>query len=250
MKRMIILAAAVVCLVGSAVTPLMAADATLSVDAKSAYVWRGITLNDGFVIQPSIDVAAKNGFGINVWGNFDVSDYDKSLEHNEFSEVDLTLYYGKTIGKVDVGAGVIEYLFPNTGNPSTTELYLSLGMPIAYGLSVGVTGYYDIDQLKSLDYVQLNLGYSHDFTDKFNVSAGATAGYASDHFARMAGGDGSGLFDYSLSLSAGYKITDAWSVSVNVTYVNSLDKDNLKDKEDGGALDTNTIVGANVSYAF
>jgi hypothetical protein len=251
MKRMIILAAAVTLLVGSVATPLMAADATLSVDAKSAYVWRGETFNNTAVLQPSIDVSASNGFDVNVWGNYDIGDMGGNLEGNEFSEVDLTMSYSKTIlGKLDIGGGVIEYLFPNTGLHSTTELYLGVGMPIVAGFSVGLTGYYDIDQLKSLDYTQLSLNYSHDFTDKLNVSAGATAGYASDSFARLAGGKDGGLFDYSLSLSAGYQLTKAWSVSANFAYVNSFDQDHLRDKSRGGLLDTHTIVGVNVSYAF
>jgi len=59
MKRIISLAAAVILLVGMAVAPAAAAEATAAVDFASAYVWRGLTFNDGFVIQPSIDVAAK-----------------------------------------------------------------------------------------------------------------------------------------------------------------------------------------------
>ncbi|HMA84159.1 MAG TPA: hypothetical protein VKN73_00520, partial [Desulfosalsimonadaceae bacterium] len=48
-------------------------------DVVSAYVWRGITFNDGLVVQPYVDVAAGNGFAINVWGNYDIDDYDNTL---------------------------------------------------------------------------------------------------------------------------------------------------------------------------
>jgi uncharacterized protein (TIGR02001 family) len=250
MKQMTILATAMALLMTLAAAPAMAADATLSMDVKSAYVWRGITVNNTAVIQPSIDVSAKNGFGLNVWGNYDIGDMNNTFRGNDFSEVDLTAYYNKSIGWLNLGGGIIDYLFPNTTTPSTTELYLSVGVPIAWGLSTSLTGYYDIGQLKSLDYTQLSLNYSHNFTDKLSVSAGASAGYASDSFAQAAGGKDGGLFDYNLSLSAGYQITKAWSVSANVAYVNSFDQDHLKDKSRGGTLDTHTIVGANVTYSF
>ena len=32
------------------------ADVTTAIDVNSAYVWRGITFNDGVVVQPSVDV--------------------------------------------------------------------------------------------------------------------------------------------------------------------------------------------------
>ena len=87
MKSIFTLAAAMFLLICLAATPVMAASATAAVDINSAYVWRGITFNDGLVIQPSIDVAADNGLGINVWGNYDIDDYDNTLDDKEFSEI-------------------------------------------------------------------------------------------------------------------------------------------------------------------
>jgi len=68
---------------------VMGADATFAVDTYSAYVWRGITFNEGMVVQPSIDIA-KGGFGLNLWGNLDVGSYNETLNEGEFSEVDFT----------------------------------------------------------------------------------------------------------------------------------------------------------------
>ena len=73
MRKMITLATALILLFGMAATPVLAADATAAIDVNSAYVWRGLTFNDGVVIQPSIDVAAKNGLGINVWDNYNIN---------------------------------------------------------------------------------------------------------------------------------------------------------------------------------
>ena len=255
MKRAIILAAAIVLIAGMAATPALAADATAAIDINSAYVWRGLTFNDGAVVQPSIDVAAENGLGINVWGNYDISDYDDTLDEDEFSEVDLTISYGFSVGKLDIGAGVIEYLFPatdaaGTGNgigsnyTATTELYISLGMPIVGGLSASLDIYYDIDLYDDFTYAAFGLSYAYDFNDKLSLEAGASAGYAGEDFAVANGGTDGGLYDYRLSLSLGYSINDAWSVTASINYTDTLDEDHLPEQ------DTDTFGGISVAYAF
>ena len=66
-------------------TEALAAEANISVDVPSGYVWRGMTFNEGAVIQPSVDACTAFGFGVNVWGNFDLDDYDGAYEKCEFS---------------------------------------------------------------------------------------------------------------------------------------------------------------------
>ena len=66
--------------------------ATAGMDINSAYIWRGVTANNGLVFQPSMDIA-KNGFDFNVWANYDAADYHDTVEQNKFSEVDLTASY-------------------------------------------------------------------------------------------------------------------------------------------------------------
>ncbi len=244
MKRLIPIIALAIVLASNSV---WAADATLGLDMNSAYVWRGITFNDGMVAQPSIDVS-KGGFGVNVWANYDIDDYDGTLNDYEFSEVDLTVYYGFSLQKLEVGVGVIEYLFP-AGGSSTHEVYLSLGLPIVGGLSVGSTFYYDFDQIEGY-YVDLGLAYSMELTDKFSIEAGARAAYADDDFAIAYGGTEGGLYDYTLSLSASYALAEAWSLSASINYVGSLDDDALPDVDDGGGLDVKTYGGISVAYAF
>jgi len=251
MKRLISMAAVMVLFLGMAAAPAAAAEASATLDFASAYVWRGITFNDGFVIQPSIDVAGKNGLGINVWGNYDVDDYDDQLTSNDFSEIDLTVSYGTSFGKLDVGAGVIAYLFPGAGSDSeTAEIYLSLGMDIMDGLSAALDIYYDFELLDELSYATLSLAYAYGVSDKLDIEVGGSIGYAGDDFSASYGGADGGLWDYTLSLSLGYAISDAWSASAGVTYVNSLDDDNLIEGNTAGTLDTTTYATVGVAYAF
>jgi hypothetical protein len=49
--------------------PVPAVTSAATVDLLSHYVWRGLRLSDGFVMQPSAVVGVR-GFSVNLWWNF------------------------------------------------------------------------------------------------------------------------------------------------------------------------------------
>jgi len=220
---------------------VFSADATAKVDVNSAYVWRGITFNDGMVVQPSVDVTS-GGFGFNVWGNIDVDDYDNTLESGEFSEVDLTASYGFTVKSVSFTVGYIEYLFP-AGGPGTREVYGSIGIEPVKGLTTGVGVYWDFDEVEDY-YVNLNLGYSRDITDKLSMNYNASAGYAGKNMSIVYGGTKGGFHDYNISAGLGYALTDALNISGFIAYAGSFDDEILPDQ------DANLYGGVGGSYSF
>lgn len=254
MKRIIaLIALTFVLATGSA----YAADASGAVDIYSAYVWRGYTLNEEAVIQPSMDIT-KGGFGFNVWGNFDVIDDDDDIEladTNQFSEVDLTLSYSLSVGKLDFGVGIIEYLFPyieNDGAESaynaTREIYASVGVNIIEGLSAGVAYYRDVDEVEDY-YATFSLSYGFSIAEKLEVALDATVGYAGEDFAQSYGGDEEleeGFHDYALSLGLTYPVTEALSIGATYVYVDTLDEDVLAED----AVIVSSYGGINIAYAF
>ena len=225
---------------------VFAAEVTTAVDVNSAYVWRGITFNDGVVVQPSVNVAAENGFNLNVWGNLDVDDYDDALDSGEFSEVDLTMSYTHQAGPVALTAGYIEYLFPTTGAggvEGTREVYLDASVAPADGFSVGLTSYYDFDEVDDF-YLNPYLGYGMELMPKLSMSLRAGAGYAGEDFAAAYGGKDSGFFEYTLSAGLTYAVMDNVSVSGRVAYTDSIDDDVLVEQ------DTNFYGGVGVAVTF
>lgn len=244
MKRLIPVIALAMVLASS---PVLAADATLGLDVNSAYVWRGITFNDGMVAQPSLDVT-NGSFGVNVWGNYDIDDYGDTLDDNEFSEVDLTVYYGFNVQSLEISLGVIEYLFPAAGG-STHEAYVSLGLPLLGGFSIGTDFYYDFDEVDGY-YVDLGLTYDRELFEHLRIEVGARAAYADKDFAVYYGGTDSGFYDYTISLSASYAATQALTITAGINYTDSLDDDALPDGKYGTGVDTNTYGGIGLAYAF
>ena len=227
-----------VCGAGSA----SAADASLGADLVSAYVWRGLTVNDGLVAQPYVDVAADN-FAVNVWGNYDIDDYDGALKSNEFSEIDLTVSYALPVEAADISIGHIEYLFPN-GGTGTSEVFLSTWLSLLDNLSIGVDAYYDYGEVDDF-YVSAGCSYDLAFDSGLGLGASASAGYAGEDFTEAySGAEDGGLHEYTLGLNASYPLPRGLSVSAFLAYSDSIDEDVLPDQ------DEDLFGGAGVSWNF
>lgn len=245
MKRLFSVAALAALTLTGAATQADAATATAAIDVNSAYVWRGVTVNEGMVLQPSIDVAAENGFSVNVWGNLDIDDGDGKWDDGEFSEVDLTATYAFKLGAVDASVGAIEYTFPNGGD-STTELFAGLGYDLGNGFSLSGKLYYDCDLINDF-YITAGLGYSYSINEKTTLGLSGLISYAGeDMAAAYGGGTDSGFFNYLLTASIKYKVTDAFGIGANINLTDSMDDDALTD----AAVDRTVFGGVSLTYTF
>ncbi|WP_319586415.1 MltA-interacting MipA family protein [uncultured Desulfobulbus sp.] len=248
MKRLFSMAALVALATGGAASQATAATATAALDANSAYVWRGLTFNNGFVLQPSMDVS-HNGFAFNVWGNYDVDDYDGALNDNRFSELDLTGSYAFKLGSVDASVGVIHYLFPEAAEGAddyTTELFAGLSYDLGAGFAISTKLYYDIDAVSDY-YITAGLGYTYSINDKTTLGLSGLISYAGEDFSSYyAGGTDSGFFNYTLTTSVKYMVTDAFGIGANINLTDSLDDNALPDE----AVHTNVFGGISLTYTF
>lgn len=245
MKRGIL---GLMCLFAASFLPLNTAypanvDVSLGADISNAYVWRGITFNDEGVIQPYLDVSHAIGLGLNVWGNFDLGDFDGAVEGAEFSEVDLTLYYNVPIELFDLSVGYIDYLFPNAGALNTAEIYFSVGKELIEGLSTSISVYFDVDEVKGV-YGNASIAYSIPVDKKLSFEVGAALGAADKDFAASVGGTEGGFFDYNLSLTGSYSLTDNLALGAFLKYTNSVDTGVLPDQI------TDIYAGMSISYSF
>ena len=242
----------------------LAAEVTAGADVVSAYIWRGLTYNDGVVVQPSVDVAHPSGLGLNVWGNFDMTDYDGAVDEREFSEVDLTLSYAVPIeGPVSITVGISEWLYPKEGNytpelpeahaaveakkdTDTREVYLNLGYEPMDGLALGMSLNQDIDEVEGT-YGDASIAYTYEPCDKTSLEASARIGVGDKKFAEYyAGGTKGGLFDWGAKLTATYALSESTELAAFVAYTDNLNDDVFPDD----AKDVDVYGGMSLYYTF
>ena len=128
------------------------AGASATVDFASAYVFRGSTFNDGFVIQPGVEA---DGLGlpeeygsvaVGVWGNIDMDDAGGTKQTSQFSEIDWYGSYGlpSLVDGLDLFIGYTEYTYTDTlgggGVPADKEVNAGVGYEVA-GVALGATAY-------------------------------------------------------------------------------------------------------------
>ena len=122
------------------VSGLVIAGGGATVDFASAYVFRGSTFNDGFVIQPGVEY---DGFGIpeeygsvavGAWGNIDIGDYNNSLTTSQFSEIDWYAGYSlpALVEGLDLSIGYTEYTYPLSGNATTAPTPTRIPPPMRW----------------------------------------------------------------------------------------------------------------------
>lgn len=222
--------------------PAFGADATLTGDFYSAYVWRGLTFAKGPVFEPTLDVSGvsigKVPLSFNVWGNFNFDDWDAQVVKDEFSEIDFTVTAGLPMG---FSVGYIEYVF-TVGEPSTREL--TAGWSHEYSLATPtVTLYYDVEQIDS-GFLLLALEREVALGKRAAFTLTGEAGVAGNGFATYYGGERGGFYQYNLSAALSYKLGEKGSIWGTTGYTNAFDHAILPEQ------DARFYVGLSASYAF
>ncbi|MBN2370341.1 MAG: MltA-interacting MipA family protein [Vicinamibacteria bacterium] len=199
-----------------------ATTATGGADLNSAYVWRGITFNNGPVLQPWLDVSGimiANGvsLGTNVWMNVDIDDYDGALKSGEISEVDLMLTLSLPKG---FKAGYVEYTFPG-GALGSRELFG--GWSGGSGVILAVNAYYDVDEAEDF-FATVGVGKGLKLGEKADLRLDASAGFAGEKFAQAYSGRDGGLYNYVLSAKLSYTVSAKASLAAMAGYTDSFDE--------------------------
>ncbi len=226
---------------------LMAADASGGADLNSAYVWRGITFNDGPVVQPWLDVSGIKltrgiSLGINVWTNVDIADYNGLRKSGEIWEADFT--FTLTLPK-GFKAGYIDYTFP-TGlvdhlTLGTRELFA--GWTGTRSLTLTANAYYDVDEGEDY-FATVALGKSLTLSPRASVNLDAQVGLAGPDFSRVYGGTKGGLYHYAFTSKLSYKAGEKATLTATLGYTAGFDRQVLSEQ------DTSFFGGLGVSLGF
>lgn len=173
--------------------------ATGSTSFYSQYIWRGIRLDNDYVLQPSFTVSGFNGLSVNVWGNYDL---DNSADAANSNETDTTVSYTKTfeglnllgmeLKPIGVTVGHIYYDFPGT---NTFAKEAMLGFSYGTFLSPSLTWYHDYSRESQGggdgDYLMLSAAKSLDINKDYGITADFSGhvGYNKGDFILGEGGD-------------------------------------------------------------
>ncbi|MEI6891223.1 MAG: hypothetical protein V5783_03540 [Pontiella sp.] len=217
-------------LAASLVASIATAGVSTTLDFASAYVFRGVTLNDGAVFQPGIEVSdfglpeEYGAVSVGAWGNYDFEDYTPSgASSSTFQETDWYASYSLPafVEGLDLFVGYGEYTYG--AGVSDEEFSLGAGYEIV-GIAVGLTYYQGVGGVISTStYTELSLGYGFEFTEDFSAEVGARFGFLNPD-------DGeSGFSDYDLSAGVGYVLSEKWSIGASVAYIGQGDDDVLAD---------------------
>lgn len=146
-------------LVVGAQAPTVSADLGLN----SAYVWRGLTSTNRFVLEPelslSIPLRAGTAVAFGAWANAEPTHYDGPRDISELggargpvvTSSQLWLEATRTRGESVLTLGATRYLYPNVGDLAavytTTEVYAVASVPTVLGVALAPTlsAYVDLE---------------------------------------------------------------------------------------------------------
>ncbi|HRR34252.1 MAG TPA: hypothetical protein P5026_09155 [Kiritimatiellia bacterium] len=199
----------------------------VTADLYSAYVWRGMVLNDEPVLQPgasaSLPLGGYGSVGVSVWGNMDLTDRNGCVHGGGLNELDYTLSYVIDTGPVSWEAGHIWYTFPVVNLGSTKEVYLS----VSYNSEM-VTPFasltYDYDAVEGF-YANVGLSKEWSLTDPLTLGAEVSLGAGDSDYMAYVGADNAGLMDFNVAVYASYSVTDNVSVGARLAWVSLVDRD-------------------------
>ena len=217
-----------------------AADATLGVDVASAYVFRGATLNENFVAQPSLEISGSDALSDlsgGVWANFDLDDDDeRGIESGEFSEVDFYASYALPLktDPLSISIGYSEYMYPTASVEADRELNAEFAFDAMLSPTIGL--YYGLDGgIEEQVFCELSLEHEAELNNDLSLILGAGSGFL---FASEESGGEDGISFAKVSAGLSYGI-----VSADLTYYFETDEDVL-------VIDTDLIARVGVSGSF
>lgn len=232
MKKIIITA-----LASSLVASIASAGTSVNVDFASAYVFRGITVVDDLVVQPSIEV---DGFGLNeeygsiafgVWGST-APFWDT---YNNLHETDWYVAYAlpQLVTNLDLSIGFTEYQY--AGGLGEQEINLGAAFALSDAVVIGGSANFMVDDeiaaTRDQIYIDLYADYAVEVSEDLDASFGALIGLLKQGDGNSASPPGldDGFNQYELYGAISYAVNELWSIGGSLAYIGQLDDNVLTD---------------------
>lgn len=194
----------------------------VSADLNSKYLWRGVSVNEGLVVQPDIYASWRN-LTAGIWSNITLYDRHNLTREREF---DFYLEYSWSLGNLIVDHSFMLFWYPGQeDSPTTGELYLGMTYPLGDISLTTVIAADLIEYLGSL-YFEHGIAYEKELGDCFSFATSAVLGWGNARFndAYIATIPTS-LNLLSLDAELTYTPTNSWFVKPHIQVSKTLNKE-------------------------
>jgi hypothetical protein len=218
--------------------------ASINFSLLNRYVWRGLLVTDGPVVQPVVEVEHR-GFFVNVWGNMDLDDVNGN--EREFNEIDLTFGYSHDFRLVSVTGALIHYTFPSTLFEDTTEIVGSAAFDVL--LSPTISAYLDVDAASGGRYWDLGIGHGFEMPGivPWSVELELGLGWGSSEHNELYFGVGEAHFtDVLATVTVPVDLSRGWTLTPSAAYSSVIGSE----LRDAVIEPDNFIAGVSVTYDF
>lgn len=206
------------CFISRDVPPTVGVEALVA----SQYNHRGMVQTEEPVAQGFVRTTAATidggQLGFTAWGNMDLRNASGDSwfpggNGGKFSEVDLTLFYSRSIEMFTFTGGTTVYVlpdgpvFPNGARGSTTELFAIAEANVA-GFVPEFALHVDLDEADGY-YATLGVSRRFPFAERFGLTVGAKLGYSDDDHSEWAYGlDEGGISDARATAEVDFAFDD------------------------------------------
>jgi hypothetical protein len=184
-------------------------------------VWRGITVTDGVVLQPAINVGV-GGLNVGTWGNVALEELDNLDDEGLFSEFDFMISYSFDAADIEWLIGYNEYLEAKV-NGASREMVLGARWFLTDNITPGIKCFYEIDTVRDA-YVTAGIDYVTDLPEGFEATLGGSIGFCGGD---AAVGERGGLQEYLFSAQVEKRLQSPVRIGCRVAYAGALDEKTL-----------------------
>ncbi len=193
----------------------------LKSDFMSTYLWRGISYNKGFIMQPSVWVS-KSDFTFEIWSNLTLHDIHGDVKRNE---IDFILSYQYLWGNLSLEPSAMYYIYPKQeDSPPTGELGLTLSYQ--FGKFTLVNNFYcDVIKYSGAYFNESGISYEKEILQNTSLFAMISAGFASKKFNDIYTGalkSTVNLVTFNLALS--YSLSEKITISPHIQFNRTIDR--------------------------
>jgi hypothetical protein len=213
------------------------AGANLGMDFASAHVFRGATVVDDFVVQPTVEL---DGFGMPAeYGEFVLGAWASAAPFGNDSvstpyETDwyLTYMLPTFAEDLDLSVSLTEYTY--SAVPNERELNLVAGYALGDAFYLAASFNYMLynqfgDATEGQIYIPFSVDWEMEISEGFTGGAGALISFLMAGDGNAAAGQDDGLNDYEIYGTLGYDLNDMWAIGASLTYIGQGDDQVLSD---------------------